>query len=443
MINVFIQNITPRIEYALRLIFETILKNEVRLFENIDTFIQSSKPKINYSKLNLPNCIKIKPHGLLLENHLQYQNPTLFNWDEIPAFFAVDESDLPFDIFTACFYLVSRYEEYLPGKRDSHQRFMPRYSIAGRNLFLEKPLVNIWALKLAIIIENKYPGFNFQRSKFRYQPSFDIDNAWAFQHKGLIKLILSPIKDIIKGNFKKFIFRLKVFWRIETDPYNNYNFMLSTLKEYNFRPITFFLMNSIGKRDCAISHRNIFFRNLIMQMAKAGKIGVHPSYRSNKNSNLLSKEIKRLENITGKEIIRSRQHYLKLSFPKTYRTLIEKGIKTDYSMGYASRPGFRASIATPFYFFDLIENQTTKLKIYPFQVMDVTLNNYRHLNTADAIKKIQQLMTETSNVGGTFISLWHNETLSENGRWKGWRNVYTEMTRMAAELRDGQKDITS
>ncbi|HOO85185.1 MAG TPA: polysaccharide deacetylase family protein [Prolixibacteraceae bacterium] len=443
MINVFIQNTTPRIDYALRLIFETILNSKVKLLNNCDTFAQTTGPKINYSNINIPNCIKIKPQGLLNESHLQYQNPTLIKWDETPAFFTVDESDLPFDIFAASFYLTSRYEEYLPGKRDSHQRFMPRYSIAGQNLFLEKPLVNIWALKLANIIEEKFPGFSFQRSKFRYQPSFDIDNAWAFQHKGLAKFIFAPVKDIIKGNFKTLALRFRVFWQIEHDPYNNYEFMLSTLKQFHFKPITFFLMNSSGKRDRAISHRNIFFRKLILQLAKAGKIGVHPSYQSNKKSKQLSKEIKRLENITGKKIKRSRQHYLKLTFPKTYRSLIENGIKADYSMGYASLPGFRASIATPFYFFDLIENRATNLKIYPFQVMDVTLLNYRHLNPDDAIKKIDQLLTETAKVGGTFISLWHNETLSEIGRWKGWRNVYTEMTRMAAELRDGQKDTTS
>jgi hypothetical protein len=320
---------------------------------------------------------------------------------------------------------------------------MPRYSIAGQNMLLEKPLINIWALKFANIIEEKFPGFSFQRSTFRYQPSFDIDNAWAFQHKGFAKLFLSPFKDLVKGNFKTLALRFKVFWHLKPDPYNNYEFMLSTLKQFHFRPITFFLMSSSGKRDRAISHRNIFFRNLILQMAKAGKIGIHPSYRSNKNNKHLSKEINRLENITHKKVKRSRQHYLKLSFPKTYRALIENGIKADYSMGYASRPGFRASIATPFYFFDIIENQATNLKIYPFQVMDVTLLNYRHMNPADAIKKINQLMTETAKVGGTFISLWHNETLSETGRWRGWRNVYNEMTRMAAELRDGQKNITS
>jgi hypothetical protein len=70
----------------------------------------------------------------------------------------------------------------------------------------------------------------------------------------------------------------------------------------------------------------------------------------------------------------------------------------------------------------------------PFQVMDVTLHNYRSLNAEEALKKIKALMYETASVGGTFVSLWHNETLSGMDDWKGWREVYTEMTQLAVEL---------
>jgi len=89
-----------------------------------------------------------------------------------------------------------------------------------------------------------------------------------------------------------------------------------------------------------------------------------------------------------------------------------------------------------------LDNQITSLKIYPFQVMDVTLLNYRNLRALDAIAKIRTLLKQTAEVGGTFISLWHNESLSDEGHWAGWRTVYTEMIQMAVELRNGQNHPT-
>ena len=440
MINVFVTELTPRIEYSFKLIFETILSSQVQFTSDAVTFEETKGVKINYSSSPEIGGLYFKPQGLLQESHLQYQNPKVLEWEGTKIICEVNDSTFPFDPFAAAFYLVTRYEEYLPGKRDRHQRFMPRNSIAGSNLFLEKPVVNIWALKLADRIEQEYPGFNFQRPTFKYLPTIDIDNAWAFRNKGFVRIILSMAKDIINGRWRLLRKRFLVVFRFSRDPYDNYDFMLSTFKTYNFRPVYFFLLNKSGKHDRSLSHRNLFYRNLILMLAKTGKVGIHPSYASNKREPLLIKEIGRLKSITGKNIKRSRQHFLKLSMPKTYRRLIQEGVKSDYSMGYPSRPGFRASITTPYFFFDVVDNKATKLKIYPFQVMDVTLLHYRNLRAGDALNKIKNLMNETAKVGGTFVSLWHNESMSDEEQWKGWRNVYTEMTQMAAQLRDGNKD---
>jgi hypothetical protein len=32
-------------------------------------------------------------------------------------------------------------------------------------------------------------------------------------------------------------------------------------------------------------------------------------------------------------------------------------------------------------------------------------------------------------VGGTMRLLWHNESVSDTGEWKGWRLMYKEMLR--------------
>ena len=93
-------------------------------------------------------------------------------------------------------------------------------------------------------------------------------------------------------------------------------------------------------------------------------------------------------------------------------------------MGFASIAGFRAGICTPYTFFDLSRNRRTELLIQPFQVMDVTLKNYLQMDPDEAGAHIEQLMLEVKKVNGTFISLWHNESLKESGQWLGWRKIF-------------------
>ena len=102
-------------------------------------------------------------------------------------------------------------------------------------------------------------------------------------------------------------------------------------------------------------------------------------------------------------------------------------------MGYAALPGFRAGICNTYNFYDLDIEVETKLRIHPFMVMDGTLKDYMNLTPTDAIEQIRLLIEEVKKVDGTFVSLWHNEPLSDEKRWKGWRKVYEELLIMAAE----------
>lgn len=437
MVNVFSNEINERLRYIFRLIFETVLEDTVEFFSDIDKYKNSYGIKINYSDNEGIDGLKLKPNGLLFQKQIQSQKIEMFEWEGEKAFFQTEDSFIPFDIFAASFYLVSRYEEYLTGKRDRHQRFMSRSSLAGQHRFLEKPLVNIWALKLADIIESEYPDFKLKRPAFKYLPTIDIDNAWAFKNKGVLRQTASTFKDLLSGRFKNIGTRFAVILKMKKDPYDNYDFMEGVFKKFKFKPAMFFLMSKGGKHDRGLSYKNRKFRTLIKKMSKIADIGIHPSYSSTKKKSLLSKEIKRLKEITGNDIVLSRQHYLKLTMPVTYRELLNNGIKADYSMGYSNRPGFRASICTPFPFFDLIEGKETSLIVYPFEVMDVTLQSYRGMSPAEADKKIKSLMKEVHSVGGTFISLWHNESLSDEDQWEGWKEVYINMTKTAADYYNG------
>jgi hypothetical protein len=434
MIHIFTSKITPRVEFAFQLIFKIILNEEVDFHSNELAFSEIDGIKLNYSNNMNLDGLSIKPVSLLFETDIREQKLVFSDWEETNGPFKIDQSIVPFDVFAASFFFATRYEEYLPSPLDKHDRFLPENSILTQKSLLEKPIINIWANKLADIIENNHPEFRFNRSKFEYCPTIDIDNAWAYQHKGVFRTILSTLKDVAKRDWHGLGNRYSVFLRHKKDPFDNYDFLLDLFEEYQMQPKFFFLLNYKGKEDKSISYKNIHFRNLIRTISDRYTVGIHPSYASNKKDDQLKKEINRLQTIITKPVELSRQHFLKLNFPSTYARLIGQGIVADYTLGYASLLGFRAGIATPYPFFDLQENRTTNLTLYPFQVMDVTLAQYQKLSPEEAISTIKKLMAETHQVGGLFVSLWHNESLSNEGNWKGWRKVYTEMTQLAAEL---------
>ncbi|MDA3879800.1 MAG: polysaccharide deacetylase family protein [Prolixibacteraceae bacterium] len=436
MIQVLTQNIAPRVEYAFRLVFETLLHSPVSFYTDQALFAHAEGVKINYTDDNFSGCLNLNPHGLLMENTISDIHPPVFQWDDLPVFFNVENSFLPFDLFAATFYLVTRYEEYLPGNRDDKGRFQSGGSFAFKKCFLEKPLVNLWARKMAKVIENQNSGFRFEYPGFNYLPTIDVDNAWAYKHKGPVRNVLSAMRNLVAGQMGEVSERLAVLLHLKSDPYDTYSFIQQLNLKLGFSPVFFFLLNKKGKRDRSMSWRNPFLQKLIRHIEKNAEVGIHPSFNSNFKNGQLTSEVLRLQSILKHKVKSSRQHYLMLNLPVTYQRLIENNIEADYSMGYAERAGFRASIASPFKFFDLERNEVTGLTVYPFQVMDVTMQHYCRMSTADAMVQIENMMEETAKCGGTFISLWHNETLKNTGCWKGWREVYQKMTEKAASLYD-------
>ena len=431
MIKLFVTEQTPRIEYTADLIFKQLLNNSIQLFTNVEEFNQQKGIKINYSELKEVDGEQILPASLLFETSVIEREIEVDTWNDLPILFKNNAEFFPFDIFAATFYLVSRYEEYMPGKKDHHGRYRAKSSIAYKNQFLDRPIVNIWSYKFAEAISTKFAAFEWQKPTFQYQPTIDIDNAYAFKYKGLIRNTGSALRDLKSKNWHAITSRIKVLLRLETDPYDTYRFIENVMKKHQLKPIFFILLNNKGGHDHSLGPNNLRYKKLIKQLNKLGKVGIHPSYQSNKDAKQLKQEIDKLKSILQRPVTMSRQHYLKFALPTTYRKLAELGITEEYSMGYAEEPGFRAGISIPFNFFDIVLNTKTNLVVHPFMIMDGTLRNYLKLSTQESEKQLKQLLSQTKETGGTFISIWHNESLSNRGHWKNWQKVYLEMTKIA------------
>lgn len=426
---ILVPKITNRLRYVFKLLLDELLGLDTEFTTDSTVFLNHEAPKLHYGYQPIGDEIFQKATSLLFERDIA---PVSLKWKTyngtkviFPVASAV--SMLPFDVFAATFFLVSRYEEYLPFVPDKFGRFEAASSALQQEGMLQKPLVNIWAIELQRILSIHFPELQFKKNKFTFLPTYDIDSAWAYCHKGLFRILGGYIKHLFKLNFDEIKFRTAVLRGKEIDPFDTFDFQIALQKEFQLYPIYFILCGDYGAYDKNISIRNRYFCNLIKKLGDYSEVGIHPSFDSFLNEEQLQKEIKNLSCVLNREVTKSRQHFLRMSIPKSYQKLIELDITDDYTMGYASSPGFRAGIASSFLFYDLEHDVSTNLRIHPLTVMDGTLRDYMNMDVDAAFETIKTLIDEVKAVEGTFISLWHNETLSNNKRWKGWREMYREM----------------
>lgn len=221
--------------------------------------------------------------------------------------------------------------------------------------------------------------------------------------------------------------RLSTLLNIRRDPWDIYHELEQEIRTSKLDSIFFFLVADYSDKDKNISYSNKHLSSLIKEISSFSNIGIHPSFYSTENKEKLGIEKGRLEKILENIVSVSRQHYLKFKLPETYNNLAAEGIKEDYSMGFADMAGFRAGTCSPFYFYDLKNDNTTNLKVFPVASMDATFIYYYKQAPAECIKKIKTLIDIIKKHNGSFISIWHNNILSDTKEFKGWKEVHSEM----------------
>ncbi len=428
MLLIYTPKITPRLTFTFKHFFTRILLLDVQFTTKVDDFVAHNGLKITYAKQPLGNEFFIQSQPLLFQQGINDIEINVSDWDDTKCFFKVsDKSVIPFDVFAASFYLLSRYEEYLPFVKDKYERFTAHESIAYKNGFLDKPVIDIWAFKVRELLQEKYPEYQFKNRKFEYISTIDVDCAYIFKHKGIIRSLGGFSKDLSTLKLKNFWYRLLVILNLRKDPFDSFDWLLMMQKRHKIKTYFFFLVSEYTTYDKNISVRNSKFQSLIKSIADYTSVGLHPSYFTIRNADKLKREKIRLENIINTPITKSRQHYLRLDFPETYQNLVDLEVAEDYTMGYAQHYGFRASTCTPFYFYDMEYEIQTPLKLVPFATMDVTLKDYLQYSNKKSFATIMQLAEEVKKVNGTFITLNHNETFNKFGRFRGWKLMYEKV----------------
>ncbi len=433
-IYIYTERRTERLLYTLDVVFNHVLFLKYKLLSEDEFRNITDGVKINYSSKQIKDSIHIRPYSLLFSTKITDQNIKIDWKHNIPYFFKTSENKkINHDLFSSVFYMVSRYEEYLPSELDIHNRFKAENTIAFKNNFLEKPVVNLWIKELQKLIEINYPLFEFPKKKYTYLNTIDIDIAYSDKGKSKINIILNSLKCLCIFEFTELKNKYFYFRGYKKDAFDTYDLIEKLTLTQKIKTLYFIQIGKRGKYDKNLPHTSFIFKELIHRLGNKNTIGIHPSYNSNNDKNILYKELRYIEKVLDKKTTKSRQHFLKLSFPETYENLIEIGIEEDYTLGFPSKIGFRAGICNAYPFFNLSTNKTTTLKLYPFQIMDGTLNNYMKLTPELATKKIDEIIASVKSVDGTFISIWHNSSLSELYGWKNWLKVYSYLLQKAKE----------
>ncbi len=388
--------------------------------------------KLSYTTQEVESDFHIVGCPLLFESGIKEQTIQMQNHETYyKYFFKTYHSSLPFDVFAASFYLVSRYEEYLPFMPDSFNRFEAENSLAYQYDFLNIPLVNLWINEFEKLLKKKFSFLIVTHKPYHFISSIDIDNAYKYQEKGVMRSIGGYLKSIVQLDKHDLIDRTSVLMGKEKDPFDSYDYQLEIQKKYNLKVIYFFLLGDYGVNDKNHPSNNHGFQKLIKHLADYSIAGIHPSFGSNGNSKQVKIEMNRLANITHRDIFNSRQHFSMLKFPDTYFILQELGITDDYSMGYANFNGFRASYCLPFYWYDLDDELETNLKIHSYCLSETTLR-YKDKATPTTVAELAKpLIDEVKKYNGELITIFHNDTMGTAQDWIDWRYVYEEIVKLA------------
>jgi len=424
---VFSNTTTSRLQYILDFIGKETIGEAFSMTTDAESFRRNEGPKINYSREKITNAEFWIPNSdLLFENGIGEQAVDCFETENYKAFFKTG-GDIPFDIFAASFYLLSRYEEYLPGQKDMYGRYAYESSLAFKENFLHLPLINIWIEDLKKCLKVKFPQLTTHHSPFTFLTTYDIDEAYSYKHKQWWRTIGGFLKSIGKGQWSLIRQRSNVLRGILKDPYDAYEWMDELHHQYDLKPIYFFLIaGRTGKYDKNILPSEKAMQDLINEHSQLYSIGIHPSWQSGDDIEKLKHEISRLGQITDKPIRSSRQHYIRLTLPATYRRLIDAGIKSDFSMGYGSINGFRASVASPFYWYDLEKEKQTQLLLCPFCFMDANSFYEQKFSAAQSLEEMLHYYNVVRSVNGIMTTIWHNSFLGTSKTFEGWREVYKQ-----------------
>jgi peptidoglycan/xylan/chitin deacetylase (PgdA/CDA1 family) len=344
--------------------------------------------------------------------------------------------DVGFDIIRSAFFLLSRLEEVIFTEKDNQERFPASQSLAFTNGFLQKPVVDEYVriIHKLLKIGCDWSGIALEAAAlwpnnkdFAVCLTHDVDDLKKWKLQRVLSQCLKSARLIARLEFKEAarIMNLMVKSILQNlDRWQVFEEIINLERAYNFKS-SFYFCGSGKSYGIDYSPRNSTVRDIIQRIHSHGwEIGMHGSYDSYNNKEMLLDEKKALEAVLGKGIQGIRQHHLRFDPSKTWHIQSGIGLMYDVTLGYAEAVGFRASTAFPFYPYSLTEDKKLPIIEIPLAVMDQTLFGYMNYSTQQAWAHTKSIVDTVRRYHGVCVLLWHSDAL-DNDLYPGWGEVYS------------------
>lgn len=320
----------------------------------------------------------------------------------------------PFDLVAATFLLLTRWEETeVASEPDWRGNFRAACSLAARQGFLDRPVLDEWALVLRAWLAELCPGWQPRLRLPRIVMTHDVDQVHKFQSwfrvaraaAGTLLSTRQPVQAIRTA-------RLGVCSRIvpQRDPYYRGLRSLLDLDEALGVRGVFFLMGADRARlDDGYDLSSPLVQPVIDEVLRRGhEVGWHPGYAAAEDPERFFREKNRVESRLGLPVRGARMHYLRWRPGHTWRLLTEAGIRYDSTLGFNETLGFRCGTSHPYPVWDLCQRKQIDLEERPLVAQDAAIYRALRLDHGQARAQLGRLWRRVQNVHGDLTVLIHN-----------------------------------
>lgn len=402
--------------------YEIILENEKKLIIE-DNFFNKFDKNLEYLKLeNIPKKVEFIKNDFIVENNL----PVIYGNDKI----LVSEKEIicGVDVFASSFFMLTRWEEYVNKNRDNHNRFPAYESLAYKQGFLDRPVVNEYVEMLWNML--KFFGISQERKKREFNLVLTHDVDRVFKYTSFLNKVREIIGDIVKRKnlvlaYKNILRQIKVNLNLEKDPYDTFDYLMDVSEKNNTKSYFFLHSSSASKYDI---NNDKFLKEIADKIIKRGHfLGYHPSYNAYNNEEIFKKDKEKIENIINQKLKYGRGHYLRFEVPITWQIWENNNMEWDSTLSYADKEGFRCGVCYPFSVFNILSRKKLRLKERPLIVMDGSFIDYQFDITPQKMeKKIHNLINAVKKYNGEFVFLWHNNSFN-HGIWLKFQHIYEKV----------------
>jgi hypothetical protein len=332
------------------------------------------------------------------------------------------------DILAATLFMLSRWEEAVMPIRDEHERFPAVASVAYKQRFLDRPIVDEYALILQAWLKVLLPGWEPSPRRFSVKLSHDIDSVRRASLRTLAGDLLK------RGNIRQAGKTAQAIFRPERDQHLQGIYRLADWSEqHGLHSAFYFMAAQPGIHDIGYNPGSVLIQRCITDLQKRGhEIGFHAGYRAFSDPRRFLAEKQRLDAVLEQGQYGGRHHYLRFRVPDTWQQWAEAGLVYDSTLSYADHEGFRCGTCHPYQPFDIRQDRPLDLLEIPLIVMDGTLKQYRGLTPEAGKERILTLAQRCRRVGGIFTLLWHNNSLLND--WRPWVDMYRQVLPELAEM---------